>query len=181
MIAYVTSIGESTTELCVWSLKRNGFEVELLQDGTSLAQKLKKIYELADDDFTRVDADVVPNRNFTVENVRKQEHPDAWWIQFRTFGWYSQTPIYGGVQFIKKEAIPYLRKSIDKYIYAERPETQVARIEEFYNPRRFVSSDMMMGLHGYKQNDVERIKRTKLNRNQFGEYDWELAERIGRL
>ena len=57
MKCYVTSIGEPTTDVCVWSLKRNGFDVELLQDNSSLQNKLKRIFEKADDDFLRVDAD----------------------------------------------------------------------------------------------------------------------------
>lgn len=61
MKAYVTSIGEPTTDLCVWSLERNGFETVLIQDQTTLAEKLKRIYSEADEDFVRIDADVIVN------------------------------------------------------------------------------------------------------------------------
>lgn len=182
MKAYVTSIGESTTELCIWSLKRNGFDVVLIKDKTSLAEKLKRIYNQEKDEFIRVDADVVPNRRLTPEAVRKAlDDPDAWWIQFRSYGWFTQGIIYGGMQYIRKEALPHLRNNVDSVLHAERPETQLSRIPEFYNPRRFMSSNLVMGLHGYAQNDIERIKQTKLNRNQYANYDWDLVEELGKL
>jgi hypothetical protein len=87
MKAFVTSIGEPTTDLCVWSLERNGFEVVLLNNGSLLADKLKSIYEQATDDFVRIDADVVVNSTFTPEtalsrleefyNPRRFESPTA--------------------------------------------------------------------------------------------------------
>jgi hypothetical protein len=178
MKAYVTSIGEITTDLCVWSLERNGFEVVLIKDpNTTLAQKLKQIYEMADDDFVRVDADVVPNRNLKPENLITHFEFE-WWRQYKCYGWFSQDVIFGGIQFIKKEALPALRSNIDKFMNESRPETCVSRIKEFYDPRRFSSSDIVMGLHGFAAQDVERVMATKEERGQYANYDWELADKL---
>lgn len=179
MRAYVTSIDEPTTDLCVWSLKRNGFEVYVLNDIRTLARKLSSIYSSVDDDFLRVDADVIPNRNCTPQNV--SDNPDKyWWVQFMTFDWFQQRPGYGGIQFIRKEAINILRNNIQDYIEEDRPETAMFRLEEFMKPRRCVSNSEIMGLHNYK-NDLKRVARVKANRGQSSNYDFELAQRLNEL
>lgn len=175
MKAYVTSIGESTTELCVWSLERQGFDVELIQDpDTSLAHKLQEIYNLADDDFVRVDADVIVTRKIKLLDLPK----DIWWVQTQSFGFLSQDIIYGGVQLISKKALPALRKHIVMQQQAERPETAMFRLEEFYGPRRCISVDLICGLHSFGKQDINRIKETKERRGQMANYDFELAEKM---
>lgn len=181
MIAFVTSIGESTTELCAWTLERNGFEVVLLESESSLAEKLKDIYDIARDDFVRVDADIVVNRNLTVEKLYDTTADDLWWVQYLTYDWHKQDTTHGGVQFIKKEALPALRANVDRMMTMERPESELYRISDFHNPRRCDWYPMVMGLNGYKQSDVERIKATKRRRNQYDSYDWMLAERLAAL
>lgn len=178
MKAFVTSIGEPTTDLCVWSLERLELEVELIQDDTPLAYKLEKIYNLAESSFIRVDADIVPNQNVL---ELTEYHPTAWWVQGKCFGWYAQSLINGGVQFIRTPAIPYLRKAIKKHLKAERPESQMYRLPEFHDPRRCVASDIVCGLHGWNQNDLERVKEVKRRRGQYENYDWDLVERMAAL
>lgn len=185
MIAFVTTIGEKTTDLCVWSLKRNGFEVHTISGDTTLAEKLKDIYEEAlqlDADFIRIDADVIVNRNCTEENLRKATDSlkDAWWVQFQMYDWYQQDVSYGGIQFIKREALPVLNENITSFLHSERPETEMTRSYGMYNPRRFESFDMVMGLHNYK-NDIDRVRAVKIRRNQLDNYDFELAERLEKL
>lgn len=179
MRAYVTSIGESTEELCIWALERNGFEVVLVKDDeTTLWKKLQWIYNTAKDDFLRVDADIIVNRNCTVDSLVED---DAWWVQYQTFDWYKQDVAYGGVQFIKKECFEALRNNIDTFVDAERPESQMFRLDEFYNPRRCISKDKIMGLNGFAQTDIDRVIDTKKRRRQFGSYDFELVERLNKL
>lgn len=182
MKAFVTSIGEKTTDLAIWSLERNGFKVTPRTDNFSLAEKLKWIYSQADDDFLRIDADVIVNRNCTPENLLRytESLKDAWWVQFQMFDWYQQDVSYGGVQFIRKEALPVLRENIEKFMQHERPETELTRSYGMYNPRRFESYDMVMGMHNYK-NDMARVKAVKTRRNQLDNYDFELAERLEEL
>lgn len=182
MKAYVTSIGEITTDLCAWSLERNGFEVVLIKDGSLLVDKLKTIYEHADDDFIRVDADVVVNQNMTPQLLKMMADDEPWWFQFMTFGWHAQDLIHGGVQFIKKEAIPHLRREVDRFHDADRPETALSRIKEFYEPRRFVSvGAVCFGIHGFAADDVDRVIAQKKKRGQLENYDFELAEKLMEL
>lgn len=177
MKAYVTSIGEPTTDLCIWSLERQGFEVELIKGDDSLAHKLEYIYSNTDDDFLRVDADVIVNKN-----IKLLEFPTkSWWVQPLTFDWWKQDVTYGGVQLISNKALPALRRNITAHLDAERPETDMSRLPELFNPRRFSSVDILVGLHGYKQSDVNRVIDTKERRGQLGLYDFELAERLNNV
>lgn len=175
MRAYITSIGEKTTELCKWSLERNGFEVILVEGLTTLQEKLKFIYNDTNEDFVRVDADVIPNRNLTPDIKT-----DNWWTQFQMFEWFRQDVGWGGVQFIKKEALPALRANVDQFKWHDRPETELSRIPEFHNPRRFASDPTIMGVHNYK-NDIKRVSKVKANRGQSHLFDWALVERINEL
>lgn len=175
--AFVTSIGEPTTETCVWALERQGFKVTLIQDKTSLAEKLKRIYDTAEEDFIRVDADVIVNRN--VKNLKFP--PEVWWVQGQTFGWYCQDRIYGGVQMISKKALPYLRSRIHEAMQQERPETYMFRLPEFHSPRRCVSQEILCGIHGYGIEDMKSVAKVKVRRGQIDQYDFELAERLNEL
>lgn len=177
MKAYVTSIGEPTTDLCIWALERQGFEVVLLNDRSSLWDKLKRIYLEADDDFIRVDADVIVNKN--IKELIKQK--EFWWYQALTYDWFIQGSTHGGVQFYRKETLPILRKHVDEATRLHRPESYMFRLEEFHNPRVCGSFEVICGLHGYGQSDVDRIKRVKTERGQEDNYDWELAERLSKI
>lgn len=180
MIAVVTSIGERTTELCVWSLKRNGFDVILLQHAeTTLWAKLETIYEFLNEDFVRIDADVIPNKYFTEDNLKAPQ--GAWWVQYQTFDWYRQTIGHGGIQYIKKKALPMLQKHVSEFEHAQRPETELFRLPEFMEPRRCVTVAEVMGLHGYGNPNLGAVKEIKRLRGQTSNYDWELCERLNQL
>lgn len=173
-IVYITSIGEPTTELCVWSLERLGFETKLIKGNDSFNAKLEQIYNEADDDFLRVDADVIVNSNVWrfIDSCPK----DVWWYQSMCFDWWKMDIGYAGVQYIKKECLPAIRKAISTIQHIDRPESYCYRLPEFHNPRRCIGSDIVCGLHGFAQNDIQRVKDLKNKRRQ--EYDFELAERI---
>jgi hypothetical protein len=179
MKAYVTSVGEPTEALCVWALERQGFDVTLVRNDSNLWGKLKLIYSLATDDFVRVDADVIVNQNLHPEKLRQNIGSDEWWVQFMTYDWYKQDLTHGGVQFIKKEALEALRSNVAGATHKERPESYMFRLAEFHNPRRCVSSEEVMGLHGYK-NDMIRARIVKERRSQVG-YDWELVSKLEEL
>lgn len=177
MKAFITSIGESTTELCKWSLKRQGFDVEVIKDaGTSLAHKLWQISNVADDDYLRVDADTVVNAN--IQLLAQQQ--DLWWYQSLTFDWWKQDITHGGIQLIRKQALPAIKRHINEIERLDRPESYLYRLQEFHNPRKCGTFDMICGVNGYKQSDVLRVKDTKERRQQTG-YDWELALRLNSL
>lgn len=177
MKAFVTSIGEPTTWLCCDQLRRYGFDVVILKDDRSLAEKLREIYTQADDDFLRVDADVVPNRR--IRELVDDPLP-VWWVQARIFDWLQQDLATGGIQFIRKEALPHLREHVGRFLGAERPETQLYRLEAFHEPRRCVTSPVVAGLHGFRQGDLARVRAVKERRGQTN-YDWPLVERLEAL
>jgi hypothetical protein len=177
MKAYIFSIGEPTLQLCEWSLKRLGFEtIIIFNPETTLWAKLKYIYSHEKDDFLRVDADIIVNRN-----VLKLEPKDqCWWHQSFGYDWFSQDIKPISVNWIKKEAIPYLKNSIEQFENAERPESQMFRLEEFHSPRRCEVYNLMCGLHGWNQKDIDRVQETKERRRQ-DDYDFELVKAIGRV
>ena len=182
MKAYVTSIGEPTTELCCWALERNGFEIVLLEGKATLWQKLRDIYFMAGEEFVRIDADVIVNKNFTPKMLDWLENKDKdiWWWQFETFDWFK-LDLNHSIGYIKKEAIPELRNNIHKFDKSNRPETEMSRIRAFHDPRRFDTyRDELMGLHGFR-GDLERTKKLKHIRNQQHLYDFEMAERLNSL
>lgn len=180
MKAFVTSIGEPTTDLCVWALERQGFEVELVKGNDLLSHKLEYIYNTADTDFLRVDADIIVNRNLTPELLDSLDK-NIWWWQFITFDWYKQD-ITHSMAFIQQPAIQPLRDNIGRFINNLRPETESSRIKEFYNPRRMDTySDKIMGIHGYGITDIEPVKKLKKERKQSHLYDFELADRLDKL
>lgn len=175
----MTSIGEPTTRLCCEQLLKYGLELVLLKDSSSLWYKLSEIYRMADDDFLRVDADVIPNRN--IKDFWYTFSRGVWWVQGSVYEWWRQDVSQGGVQFIRKEAIPHLREAVGRFSDADRPETQLSRIPAFYEPRRFETSPVVSGLHGYGQDDLERVKAIKKRRKQLGNYDFELVEKLNGL
>lgn len=172
MQAFVTSIGEPTTDLCIWSLERQGYDVKLVKGTDSLASKLEYIYHEAQDNFIRVDADIIVNRH-----IKELELPlNVWWLQASCFGWYSQDIIEGGIQYVGKQCLPILRDRVHECLEKERPETYMYRLAEFHNPRRCVSSEIVCGIHGWGQTDIARVKAVKQRRGQMDNYDFELAE-----
>lgn len=183
MIAYLTYNFEPTIKLAIWALERNGFEVKVVDFNGSLAEKLKYIYNDANDDFLRVDADVVVNKNITshyCEALAGLDKRVVWW-QFRCFDWFKLDTMYGGVQLIKKEALPSLRANIDNSLNAERPETEMFRLKDFFNPRACLSFNKIAGIHGYGIRDYQYVKDTKDRRGQNKHFDWEMVERLYEL
>ena len=180
MKAFITSIGEPTTDLCAWSLQRLGYEPVIIEGTDTLAEKLVKIYSLATGDFIRVDADVIVNRN--LQDLSPFRNQYVWWYQFICFDWYKMDITHGGVHLIKDEALPYLRLHAKEFLQAYRPETELYRLKEFYEPRRCISYyGKLMGLHGYKQDNIQRVKLLKESRNQLDNYDFELYEKVSQL
>lgn len=117
---------------------------------------------------------MIVNRN--VKELIQQK--DLWWYQSLCFGWFSQDIIHGGVQFVRKEALPIIRKHIDEATRLERPESYLYRLPEFHNPRMCGTFEKVCGLHGYKQNDIQRVRNIKARRGQLANYDFTLAKKI---
>lgn len=177
MRTFVTSIDEPTTDLCVWQLKRNGFDVTIIKDNRKLGEKLEDIYNQADDDFLRVDADVIVNKGIqAVPNMSK----NLKWVQYRTFDMYKLNLTNGGVQYISKDILPTLRANIGRFKHDDRPETRMFRLEDFNERWRFKTAENVVGIHGFGQKDWQRVKETKDGRKNPEDFDWALVERMQR-
>lgn len=169
------SIGEPTTEIAKWAVERQGFEVVLYQDKTTLWAKLKRMLEEFDEDILRVDADVICNDRI------KYLKPGGKtvWTQSHCYDWYKQNVIPCSVGVITAEAMNTCRTLIDEYKNDSRPETRLWRLDPFHSPRICRVLPTVVGVHGYKQTDLARIKAQKAERGQA--YDWELYEAVSKL
>lgn len=174
MRAYITATHEPTLDLAKWSLERWGFEVVVVQGDDRLSDKLSHIYHDAKTDFVRMDADVIANSN--VQMLLLLGASDMWWEQYLTFDMYKLDTTHGGIQVIKQEALPFLRRHISEYMHDERPETRMYRLDEL-NPH-CATREVILGVHGWGGQDVKRVKTTKSERLQLDRYDWELVERM---
>ncbi len=177
MKAWVFSIGEPTTELCVKQIERAGHDVTLLQDDTNLWRKLWTFYnqalETGDEECMRVDADIIPN-----DNVVNFKNESGWTAAFG-YDWYKQDGGSISIHIMKREIIELCAKHIQSAKYKNRPETWLWRIDEI-NPHTKVSDQGIFGVHGYSQTGHrDRIKKLKQSRGQ--EYNWNLVQEIESL
>lgn len=179
MKCYVFAVDEPTLDTCVWALKRNNWEVVVYQDDSSLWSKLKRLYNEADDGFARVDADVIVNKSFAPDRLHLGV--DYWWAQYCTFDWYKQDIGAGGAHIIGYEALSALKYNIGKFDKAERPESQMFRLDEFHIPRRCITIPDIVGIHGYGIKDTKAVQTVKTRRNQEFNYDFEMVEKLNAL
>lgn len=179
MKAYVFSIGELTTDLCIELMERYGFEVILYQDQTSLWEKLKRFYTEAlktdDDVFVRIDADIIPNSN--VERLLGDFING--WSCASGYDWYKQDRGAISIHVMDRATVKKCLEHIEEAKDKVRPETYLWRLPEI-NKFTDVEEDYSCGIHGYGQQlHRDRIKVLKDSRGQS--YDWDLVERIEAL
>jgi len=174
MRAYITTTREPTLDLAKWSLSRWGFDVQVVQGDDRLSDKLDIIYHDATGDFVRMDADVIASSN--IQMLLLMGSSDVWWEQYLTFDMYKLDTTHGGIQVIKKEALPVLRKHIRDFMHDERPETRMYRLDEL-NPH-CATREVILGVHGWGGQDIQQVHTTKSERLQLDRYDWEMIERM---
>lgn len=177
MIAYVTSIGEKTTEICCQQLRRYGFFVVLLNKKEEWIDKYKRFINLADEDCLRIDADIIPNHKVKFIEV---DSKDALMIQHKLFDFYRNDVIIGGAVFYRRKALKIIKKNIGG-LNRDRPETSAWRLNELVKDT--VTSDLVVGMHGFFQDKetMERAEKNKMARDQIGYYDFNLAFKLMKL
>lgn len=175
MVAYVTSIGEKTTQVCCEQLKRFGFDVILLDTKESWQNKYKKFISLANEDCLRIDADVIPNKH--IKEVGKEGFG---LVTYTTYDFYRNDIGITSPVFYRKDIIEKLKKRI-KDIPSFRPETSASRFPEI-NKENF-HSNLIVGVHGFFQRPetMERARKNKIERGQIREYDFDLAFNLMKL
>ena len=180
MRAYVTSVGEKTTDICVTQLKKFGFDVVLLDHKEKWIEKYKRFINIADEDCIRVDADIILNSNI-IDPLKYTQGLSNWLMcQFKVYDIYKNNIHLGIPVMYKKEALGIIRRNFDK-VNPLRPEATAWRIPEI-NPHTF-NIDEVVGIHGIYQDadTVRRAMKNKIDRKQFSDYDFELIEKLMNL
>ena len=155
MKAYLFSKGETTTELAKWSLERLGFEVVLIYDtNTTFFDKYKIFLEKAvnskDEIVIRADADVIVHKNFKdllddfIEQYKEMDNEAIWWACGRAFCFLKMETIDTAPQIIARPALLSALANLDRFKNESRPETELTRIAEFFDPRRFKAIDIFL-------------------------------------
>lgn len=179
MKAYVFSIGEPTTDLCVELMEKYGFDIQLIYNETSsLWDKLKYFYtkalETGDEYVMRIDGDIIPNKN-TIRLSRSREM----WTCATGFDWYKQDRGSISIHVMHRDIIKKCLEHIEEAKDEVRPETYLWRLPEV-NRHTYTEERYSCGVHGYgQQSHRDRIKTLKDSRGQS--YDWDLVERIEAL
>mgnify|MGYP001577335249 CR=1 FL=1 len=175
--AYLTTIGERTTDICKWQLERLGFEVVLLDKVEPWGEKYRRFIRLANENCLRVDADVIVNKNI----LECKNLPDDVMAQFTCFDFYrndvwNTCPVYYG-----KEISEIIKSNLDK-IGNNRPETEAWRLPQV-QPLTLILDKKCYGMHGFFQDDAThgRAYQNRKDRGQLEQFDFELVERLKKL
>lgn len=182
MIAYVTSIGEATTDICVWQLKRFGFDVVLLKGKESWFDKYSRFIDMADiegEDCLRVDADIIVNK--AIKKVQDDNcGRTVLMTQYAVWDFYKNAisntcPIY-----YSKEALPIIERNLNR-LDNQRPECSASRLKEVHP--EFDINARIVGTHGFFQRpaDMDRAYESRKRKRQLGEFDFELVNKIREL
>lgn len=175
MKAYVTSIGEKTTEICCKQLQRFGFEVVLLDGAEPWPVKYNKFIQMAEDDCIRIDADVIVNED--IKLIMQSDYTNYKMVQWYAYDFYKNKVGISSPVFYSKEALRIIRKKF-KDLDLRRPEASAWRLPAI-NP--FTHTDLIIiGMHGFFQTkeDMYRHLDHRRNRKQIADSDFELAELI---
>lgn len=172
MKAYITSIGEKTTDICKEQLERFGYEVEVLDGNENWYDKYKRFIFKANEDCIRIDADVIPN-----ENVKHLDDFAQLMVQAKTYDFYKNNLSVTSPVLYRKEAIDIIRGNWN-LVGKSRPETDASRIPELN--QWFHTTDWVVGIHGFFQTkeDLKRHLNNKIVRKQLEYYDFLLAEKL---
>jgi len=190
MKAFVFSIGEKTTDICQWSLKRLGFETVLLYDPkTTLSQKYEQFLEMAKDEkwVIRCDADliVLPKFKELLEEAFKSDpNEEIWWWNFRPFDFLHYSQSHSGPKAMNHKVIEAGQKYKKNFFrQVLRPEREFWNQEVFKNPRRCQVVEGVASLHGFKQTPeyYKRVNEMKKKRGQWQKYDHELIDKLNNL
>lgn len=174
MIAYVFSIGEPTTKLCVEALEAQGLEVVLYQDGSRFTEKYKRLMTEAQPPFLRVDADIIVNHRVKeyLEQAKDWSCPYGW-------VWWQQDLQPISVMYYSKEVVELIKPHLydPHFLNTPRPEQHMWSLPELQDKIHKIA--IPVGLKGYGVRNLAPVKERKANRNQT--YDWRWIERLNEL
>lgn len=180
MKAFICSIQEATTQICCDQMERFGYDVILLDQKESIADKYKRFIKEAskimDYGCVKVDADIIPNEN--IRNICSAEN--ILMKQYAHYDLYKNKVSIGNPVYYKNEAIEIIKKNLDK-ISEERPETSAWRLPEIID--HTTSEWTICGVHGFFQyiKDIKRAEQNKKDRRQIQHFDFELVNKLYNL
>lgn len=174
MIAYVFSIGEPTTKLCVEAIQRNGLEAVLYQDGSRFTEKYNRLMNEAKPPFLRVDADIIVNHRVKeyLEQAKDWSCPYGW-------VWWQQDLQPISVMHYSEEVVKLIKPHLHDpdFIKTPRPEQYMWSLPELKDKIHKIY--VPVGLKGYGIRNLDPVKERKSNRNQT--YDWWWVEKVNQL
>src|SRR3972149_4214128 len=132
MKVFITSIGEATTNVCVWQARRLGFlDLVVLDQKESWYQKYIQFLNLAKEYAfcLRIDADVILNRRILNYMWLTEIQSDIDMYQFNLYCQYKNDIMIGQPVFYRRSRIELALKHIkDETFHHNRPETDVWRL-----------------------------------------------------
>lgn len=174
MKAYVFSVGEPTTQLCVEALENNGLEAVLYQDGSRFTEKYKRLITEAEPPFVRVDADIIVNHRLKeyLEQAKDWSCPYGW-------VWWQQDFQPISVMHYSAEVIELIKPHLydNDFNHTPRPEQYMWSLPEMQGKNHKIK--IAVGLKGYGIRNLKPVKERKAARSQ--EYDWRWVERLNEL
>lgn len=180
MKAYITSIGEKTTAICVQQLILFGFEIVLLDKVEPWIEKYKRFINMAHEPCVRVDADIIVNEKIKLVTAETLGTPLKM-IQFRNYEFYRNDIAVGQPVWYSAEALRLIRKHWNELGDKKRPEASAWRLRQINSFTK--TSDIIVGMNGFFQDDehLTRHEKHKKERHQDHEYDFELAKKLKAL
>lgn len=186
MKAYLTTVGETTTNLCIEQLHKLGFEVIVLDGVEPWAEKYKRFIQLAakeNEICVRIDADIIPNRKLAEEGrdawMLKEDRPAMYQCAYWDF--YKNDIGIGNPVFYNPQAIQIILEHLH-LIDEGRPETWASRLPQI-NPNLH-NGQTLVGIHGFAQDEetMLRAQHHKVSRRQLDQgYDFNLAFKMANL
>ncbi len=178
MKAYVCTIGEKTTDICIEQLERYGFEVVVLAEKEPWPVKYKKFLELASKEKAnciRVDADVIVNKN--VKIFERKNWDRYYMAQGTLFDFYRNDIFIGQPVWYSASCFQIILENFDQ-LDLIRPEASAWRLKQINDWTH--NFDEIMGMHGFAQDQetMDRAYRNKALRKQMEHFDFELAHKI---
>jgi len=175
MKAYLTSIGERTTDLCKWQLERFGFEVVLLDEKEPWFEKYQRFLNTANEDCIRIDADVIPNKK--IQGLVMCE--GYLMVQSLVYCFYRNDVTEKSPILYRAEALGIIRRNLNK-LDRFRPETGAWRLPEIVN--RTWTFETIVGCHGFFQRKEDILRgienKVRIRNRQEDRCDFDLVRRI---
>ena len=180
MRAYVCSIGEKTTDICVSQLEKYGFDVVMLGGVEAWIDKYKRFIDMASatgQECIRVDADIIVNKNI----VGATDGFGVLMAQFKVYDFYKNDVSVGQPCWYSAEGLQIIKKHWNDFYDRKRPESSAWRLEQVN--KRTYTSDLIVGMHGFFQDDahMDRAEINKEDRGQAENFDFKLARKLKSL